>query len=189
MRQLAHDAARTPPSEQGPPLEYVDQSLTILGRTFDSRDQWMRQEFLGQREFLAKQLQDREREICPQFKEITERLNTIEKKMDRQSKELRSEMDRQSKELRSEINSQNKELKSMMDIHSDDLDTKMRKRLGQLQNASRNYLRTRGWEEICPIGIMDAQGDIHTPEHFPRTVRRFWSLKDSSKSKSSLSSA
>jgi len=30
-KQLAWDAARTPPSDEDPPLVYIDRSLTILG--------------------------------------------------------------------------------------------------------------------------------------------------------------
>ena len=35
------------------------------------------------------------------------------------------------------------------------------------------------------MGTFDAQGGIHTPERFPRTVKRFWCLKDPSQSKQS----
>ena len=63
------------------------------------------------------------------------------------------------------------------------VDKKMRKRFNHAQKASRNFLRTRGWEEIYPMGSFDAQGGIHIPDRFPRTVKRFWKLKDSWQSK------
>lgn len=81
MGQLAQDAARTPPSEDDPPLEYVDQSLTILGRTFDTHNQRIRQEFLGQRDFIASQFREVE-------KKTNERLGEMEKKMDGRFKEV-----------------------------------------------------------------------------------------------------
>lgn len=53
MGQLPKDAARTSPSEDESPLECVDRSLTILGRTFETYNQKILREFLGQREFIA----------------------------------------------------------------------------------------------------------------------------------------
>lgn len=58
-----------------------------------------------------------------------------------------------------------------MDGWVEEFDTEMRGRFVYMQ------------EEIYPVGTLDARGGIHTPEHFPCTMRRFWSLKDSSQSK------
>lgn len=56
MGQLARVVVQTRPSEQDSPFEYIDQSLTILGRlsdatrrAFNTYDKQMRQEFLSQR--------------------------------------------------------------------------------------------------------------------------------------------
>lgn len=70
-----------------------------------------------------------------------------------------------------------------VDENMDGLDKKMRQFLDHMSKASRNFLRIRGWEEIYPVALFDARGGIHTPDHFPRTVRRFWSLKDTFQSK------
>ena len=157
LRHLARDTARTPPSEDDPPFEYVDRSLTILGRTFDMHGERMRQEFLGQRDFIANQ-----------FQKVDERFKEVEKKMDERFKEVEKKMDGRFKEV---------------DERFEELDKKMRQRLDDIQKASRNFLRTRGWEAIYRVGTFDAQGGIHTPEYFPSTVKRFWGLKDSSQSK------
>lgn len=89
MGQLAKDAARTPPSEDDPPFEYVDRSLTILGRTFDANNQKMRQEFLSQREFIASQsrgieekIKEVEKKMDGRFEEVDGRFGEMEKKMD-----------------------------------------------------------------------------------------------------------
>ena len=168
ISQLARDAARTPPSDEESPFSYVDQSLTILGRTFDSYNQRMRQEFLGQRDFIATQLKEVEKKIDGRFKEVDGRFEKIDERFDKVEKK---------------IDERFKETEKTMDRRFEESDTKMRGRFVHMQNASRNFLRTRGWEEIYPVGTLDARGGIHTPEHFPRTVRRFWSLKDSSQSK------
>ncbi|MCJ1396624.1 hypothetical protein MMC18_009515 [Xylographa bjoerkii] len=72
-----------------------------------------------------------------------------------------------------------------VDKKFEEVDKKMRQRFDHIQKASRNFLRTRGWEEIYPVGSFDSQGGIHTPEYFPRTVKRFWKLKSPSQSKQS----
>jgi len=100
-KQLAWDAARTPPSDEDPPLVYIDRSLTILGRTLDTHNQRMRQEFLGQRDFISYQ-----------FPKVDRRFEEVENKMDK----------------------------------------RMRAQLDQMQKISRNFLRTKEWEEIYPVG-------------------------------------
>ena len=168
LRQLARDTARTPPSEEDSPFEYVDRSLTILGRTFEMHGERMRQEFLGQRDFIATQFREVEKKMDGRFQEV-------EKKMDGRFQEVEKKMDGRFQEVDERF--------KIMDGRFEELDKKMRQRLDHIQKASRNFLRTRGWEEIYRVGTFDAQGGIHTPEYFPSTVKRFWSLKDSSQSK------
>ena len=87
MGQLARDAARTPPSANEPPFEYVDRSLTILGRTFDTHNQKLRQEFLGQRDFIASQFreveQKMEKKMDGRFKEVDGRFEEVNKQFQR----------------------------------------------------------------------------------------------------------
>ena len=47
MNKLARDTARTLPPEEGSPFGYVDQSLAILDRIFESHDRRVQQEFLA----------------------------------------------------------------------------------------------------------------------------------------------
>ncbi|MCJ1461609.1 hypothetical protein MMC07_000206 [Pseudocyphellaria aurata] len=68
----------------------------------------------------------------------------------------------------------------------DGVNNNMRDYLNHIQKASRNFLRTRGWEEIYPVGSLDSHGGIQTPADFPRNVRHFWRLKDPTQSKSSV---
>lgn len=82
LGQLAQNIARTPPSEDETPLEYVDRSLIVLGRTFDAHNQRMRQEFLDQREFIASQ-----------FREVDKKFEEVEKKIDRRFAEVEKKMD------------------------------------------------------------------------------------------------
>lgn len=100
MGQLAQDAARTPPSEDEPPLEYVDRSLTILGRTFETYNQKIRQEFLGQRDFIASQFrevekkmdgrfEEVEKKMDGRFKEVDERLQKVDRRFDMQERGIR----------------------------------------------------------------------------------------------------
>lgn len=109
MGQLAQDTARTPPSEDDPPLEYVDRSLTILGRTFDSSKQTMRQEFLSQREFIASQFRDVEKKMDGRFQEV-------EKKMDRRFQEVDGrfeEMDGRFQEVDRRFDKQESEIRDI----------------------------------------------------------------------------
>ena len=102
MGKLARDAARTPPSEEDSPFGYVDQSLMIIGRTFDSHDQQMRQEFLGQREFIASQ-----------FKEVDERFKEVEKKIDGRFKEVEKKMDGRFEEVDRRFDQQESEIRDI----------------------------------------------------------------------------
>jgi hypothetical protein len=100
MGQLAQDTARTPPSEHDPPLEYVDRSLTILGRTLDAYNQRMREEFLGQRGFIASQFREVEKKMDERFQkvekkmdgrfeEVEKRFQAVDRRFDKQENEIR----------------------------------------------------------------------------------------------------
>lgn len=82
MGQLAQKTARTPPSEDDPSIEYVDRSLTILGRSHDTLEQRMQQEFLGQCEFIASEIRRVEKKMDERFEEVDGRFDELEKKMD-----------------------------------------------------------------------------------------------------------
>jgi len=168
IKQLAGDSARTPPSEGDSPFGYVDRSLTILGRTFDTHSQRIRQEFLGQREFIASQSRGMEKRIDRQFEQTVKRSEEMERSIEKRFERV----DRQFKEIDKQIGRR-----------SEELDDKMRQRLEYMQNASRNILRTRGWEAISPVGSFDLQGRVCIPDYFPRTVKHFWRLKEPSQSK------
>ncbi|MCJ1245701.1 hypothetical protein MMC30_002905 [Trapelia coarctata] len=162
MEQLAKNIIRTPPSEVDPPFEYLDRSLTILGRTFGVHNQRMEQELLGQCEYIERQVHGGiVSKIDERFREADGRFDEMENKVDRRFEEV----DRKFEEV---------------DRRFEEMDKKMRQRFENLQGTSRNFLRTRGWEEIYPVGVFDAQGGIHTPKYFPRTVKRFWRLRDPS---------
>ncbi|KAL8644825.1 MAG: hypothetical protein Q9210_007052 [Variospora velana] len=88
MGQLAQETARTPPSEDHPPFEYIDRSLTILGRTFDAHSQRMQREFLGQREFIASQFREVEKKMDGRFEEMDGRFEEMEKKMDERFEQI-----------------------------------------------------------------------------------------------------
>ncbi|MCJ1383633.1 hypothetical protein MMC17_006747 [Xylographa soralifera] len=174
--KLARDAARTPPPD-GEPFEFIDRSLTILGRTFDTYDERMRQEFLGQREFIASQ----SRGVDLRFEEIENKMN---RRFDEVDKRF-DEVDKKFKALEQKMDRRFEEVDKKMDRRFEEVDKKMRQRFDHIQKASRNFLRTRGWEEIYPVGSFDSQGSILTPQYFPRTVKRFWKLKGPSQSKQS----
>ncbi|MCJ1405930.1 hypothetical protein MMC11_009164 [Xylographa trunciseda] len=90
--------------------------------------------------------------------------------MDRRFEEVETKMDRRFEEV---------------DKKFEEVDKRITLRFEHFQKASRNFLRTRGWEEICPVGSLDSQGEIRIPEYFPRTVKRFWRLKRPSQGKQS----
>ncbi|KAL2040405.1 hypothetical protein N7G274_006848 [Stereocaulon virgatum] len=113
MGQLARDTARTPPSEDDSPLEYVDRSLTILGRTFDAYNQRMRQEFLSQREFTASQFRGVEKKIEEVEKKMDRRFEEVEKKMDRRFEEVEKKMDRRFEEVEKKIDKQEGEIRDI----------------------------------------------------------------------------
>jgi len=128
----------------------------------------MRQEFLGQREFIATQFKQIEKKMDGRFQEVEKKMDEWFQEVDGRFQELEKKMDGRFKEV---------------DGRLEALDKRTREQLNQILKASWNFLRIRGWEEIYPVGILDAKGEIRIPEHFPRTVKRFWSLKDSSQGK------
>jgi len=167
MGQLAKESSRTPPPTGSSPFEYVDQSLTILGRTLDTHSQRIRQESLGQRDFIAAQFREFEKKVDGRFTEM-------DKKFDVRFKEMDKKFDVRFKEMDKRVDGRFNETDKKIDA----VDQKMREYLKSIQNASRNILRTRGWEAISPVGSFNPQGGIYTPKYFPRTVRHFWRLKD-----------
>ena len=167
MGQLAKESSRTPPSEGNSPFEYVDRSLTILGRTSDVHSERMRKEFLSQREFIANQIKEVDKKLEDAKAEMDGRFNEVDKKFE----DLEEKMDGRFNEVDKKI---------------DGVNNNMRDYLNHMQKASRNSLRTRGWEEIYPVGSLDSHGGIQTPDYFPRNVRHFWRLKDPTQSKSSV---
>ena len=125
MGQLAQDTARTPPSKDDEPFEYVDQGLTILGRSCDAYNQRMRQEFLIQRQFVASEIREvdtrmdgrfvefekkmdgRFEEVDRRFEEVNRRFEVVdgrfeelEKKMDRRFQEVDRRFDQQEGAIR-----------------------------------------------------------------------------------------
>ena len=100
MGQLAQDTARTPPSEDGPPLEYVDRSLTILGRAFDTYNQKMQREFLSQREFIASQFREVEKKMDGRFQEVEEKMNERFQEVNERFQKLDRRFDQQEGEIR-----------------------------------------------------------------------------------------
>ena len=112
MGKLAREAARTPPPEEDSPFEYIDQSLTILGRTFDRHDQKIQQEFLGQREFIASQFKtvdERFKQVDERFKQVDERFKEMEQKMDRRF----NEVDERFKEIDRRFDKQDSEIRDI----------------------------------------------------------------------------
>ncbi len=143
MGQLALHTSRTPPSEEDPPLEYVDRSLTILGRTFDAYNQKMQQEFLGQREFIASQFREVEKQVDERFKQVDERF----KQVGRRFEELEMKMDGRFKQVYGLFDKQGGEI----------LDVKV-----QLENAAaiaRNGRLCRMHQSINLIKVLKPAGD------------------------------
>ncbi|KAI9796724.1 MAG: hypothetical protein M1835_003305 [Candelina submexicana] len=195
MGQLAKESSRTPPSEENSPFEYVDRSLTILGRTSDVHSERMRKEFLSQREFIAnqikevdKKLEDAKEEMNGRFNKVHKKFEDLEEKMD----ERFNKVDKKFEDLEEKMNERFKKVdKKFEDLEEkmnerfkkvdkkiDGVNNNMRDYLNHMQKASRNSLRIRGWEEIYPVGSLDSYGGIQTPDYFPRNVRHFWRLKD-----------
>ena len=109
--------------------------------------------------------------------------------MDKKFEDAKEEMDGRFNEVDKKFIKVDKKLEDLekkMDGRIDGVNNNMRDYLNHMQKASRNFLRTRGWEEIYPVGSFDSHGGIQTPDYFPRNVRHFWRLKDPTQSKSSV---
>lgn len=68
--QLAHQAARTPPSSDSSAFDYIDQAFTILGHTFNVHDQQLQQHFLRQQQYIAAQFQAIEKDVEKRFEKL-----------------------------------------------------------------------------------------------------------------------
>ena len=157
MGQLARDAARTPPSEDEPPLEYVDQSLTILGRTFEIYDQKIRQEFLGQRDFIASQFREVDKMMDGRFKEFEKKMDGRFKEVDERFKEAEKKMDERFRE----VNERFQNIDRRLDMQESDI----RNIKAQLDNAeaiTRNGRLRRMHQSINLIKVLKPGRDHHT---------------------------
>ena len=177
MGQLAKESSRTPPSEGNSPFEYIDRSLTILGRTSGVYSERMREEFLSQREFIARQIKEVEIKVDGRFNEVDKKMEKMDGRFNEVDKKM-EEVDKKMEKMDGRFNEVDKKI--------DGVDNKIRDYLNHIQKASRNFLRIRGWEEIYPVGSLDPHGGIQTPDYFPRNVKYFWRLKDPTQSKSSV---
>lgn len=177
IRQLAQDAARTPPADEDLPFDYIDKSLTILGRTFDIQNQQMHRESIREREFMANEFRGLDRRLIELEKKVDERFQEFERKVDGRFQKFEKMVDGQFQKFEKRVNERFQELGNKMDRRFEEVDGKLRRQLEHLQKSSRNALRTRGWEHIYPVGPFDAQGGLRIPQNFPRTVKVFWKLK------------
>lgn len=137
----------------------------------------MREEFLSQRKFIAAQFKDVEIKVDGRFNEVDGRFNEIERQFQEAERQTHIQFKEVEKQFDKKIDGVDKKI--------DGVDKKLSDRLNHIQNASRNFLRTRGWEEISPVGSPDVRGATQIPDHFPRNIRHFWNLKDPKLSKSS----
>lgn len=168
MGQLAQDAARTPPDENGPPLEYVDRSLTILGRTFETYDQRMRQEFLGQRDFIASQFREVEKKMDGRFEEVEKKIDGRSKEVDGRFKEvdgrfedLEKKMDGRFKEVDGGFKQVDGRFK-LVDERFNQVDEELRDVKAQLENAAaytRNGRLRRMHQPINLIKVLKPGSD------------------------------
>ena len=99
IKQLARNAARTPPADEDPPLAYIDRSLVILGRTFDTHTSECSKEFLAQREFISNGFRGMDRRFEEVEKKMDRRFEEVENKMDRRFEEVENKMDRRFKQV------------------------------------------------------------------------------------------
>lgn len=156
MGQLAQDTARTPPSEDDPPLEYVDRSLTILGRTFDSSKQTMRQEFLSQREFIASQFRDVEKKMDGRFQEVEKKMDRRFQEVDGRFQEMEKKMDGRFQEMDGRFQE--------VDRRFDKQESEIRDIKVQLENAAaitRNGRLSRMHQPINLTKVLKPTNDPH----------------------------
>ena len=205
MGQLARKASRTPPIHDDPPFHYIDKSLAILGRTFDTHEVRLEQEFFSQRKFIASQFGEITKSVEGLFQsthrlieQVGVRVQELEKSMGIQSREteqvggrvqeLEKSMGIQSREteqvggrvqeLEKSMGIQSRETNQKIELQSQTTDALLRTRLYQIENTSRNFLRTRGWEQIAPVGVLSPSGELSIPHNLPRTVQQFWNLRE-----------
>lgn len=170
IRKLAQAIARTSPSKKNASLKYVDQSLTILSQTSDIHSERMSQEFLSQRKFIASQIKNVKIKIDERFKKVKNKMNEQFEDVKKRFKKVKARFKKVKKKL-------NRHFKKV-DKKVEEMNKKMRDHLSLIQNTSRNLLRIREWEAISFVKLLDFRDVTHISEHFPRTVRHFWRLKD-----------
>lgn len=190
LQQLAVDAVQTSlNAEEDSSLAYVDQSLRILGRTVESFGQRLQQEFFSQRVFNTEQFQDSKQKTKGLFTELDSRLRQRHTKLDERLKQAHTKFDSRLKQINqrfdrveTDIEKQFKDLDYKIDKRLAEFCITIREQMYQVQNASLNFMKVRGYEEILPVGPFDTDGKVITPPCFPRTINRFWALKDLPKS-------
>ncbi len=173
MGKLARNTCRTPPLQDDPPFQYIDKSLAIIGRTFESHNVRLEQEFVGQRLFLATQFES----VNERFRKLENSTRTQFENVDGRIQKLEESTTTQFEKIHKQFEEVNKHFEEV-NKRVDNVDERVTARLRQIENGSRNFLRTRGWEQIAPVGILTPSGELSIPIGFPRTVREFWDLKE-----------
>jgi hypothetical protein len=163
----------------------LDRRLVEFDRRLVEFEKRTDQRFQKMEDTMDRGFQGVEVTMDRQFEELGDtmdrRFQEVEDKMDQRFQEVEDTMDRRFQELEDTMDRGLQEVEDTMDRGFQELENKMdgklRQQLGHLQKASRNALRTRGWEEIYPVGPLDDHGRACIPRYFPRTVKLFWKLK------------
>ncbi|KAL9022953.1 MAG: hypothetical protein Q9196_007453, partial [Gyalolechia fulgens] len=159
MGQLAQDAARTPPSEDGPPLEYVDRSLSILGRTFETHNQQRRREFLGHQDFIAAQLRQVEDKMDGRFKEMEDKTDGRFKQVDGRFKQV-DERFKQVDGRFQQVDERFQQVDRRFDMHDNEF-RDIKAQLANMAAITRNERLRRMHQPINLIKVLKPSGDHH----------------------------
>ncbi len=160
IKQLARNAARTPPSDEDSPLVYIDRSLVILGRTFDTHTSECSKEFLAQREFISNGFRDMDGRFEEVENKMDQRFEEVENKMDRRFEEVENKMDRRFEEVENKMDRQFKQV----DGRFEEVDRQFRDINALLENAAaitRNGHLRRMHQPINLIKVLKPTGDTN----------------------------
>lgn len=169
MGELAQDTARTPPSEDDPPLEYIDRSLTILGRTVDANNQKLQREFVSQREFIASEIREVEKRMDGRLEGLEKRMDGRFEQVDRRFKEVNHHFEDLEKRMNERFEQVDRRFEEVdrrfeqVDRRFDKQDSEIRDIKVQLENAAaitRNGRLRRMHQPLNLIRVLKPTGHL-----------------------------
>jgi len=189
LRDLARTKLRSPPpppplpvltgfSEHTnvTPLEFIDESLSLLGHLYRTQDDHLEKSFEQQRDFIAGKFEQESYNAGQRDETVARSLTTMQNQLKNTETAINNFKEEVGQRFE-EVGQRFEEVGQRFDKVEQRFEF-MEERFQELYALTMNSKATSGWQNITPIGVSKPLGSKYqVPPNFPNKVRKFWQLK------------